>query len=188
MLSGKPIMESPDHAHCNVLVVDGDDLLRARLTRAFAERGLVAAGAANPGEAVRFARSDPPEMVVVEPGGSKLQFITELRELAPAIRVVVLTAYGSIASAIDAIRLGATHYLAKPAEVDEILAAFGKGQGTAASHDNDSYEPQSLARTEWEHIHRVLADCGGNISRAARRLKIHRRSLQRKLRRFAPPA
>ena len=181
-------MDSIDYSHCNVLVVDGDDLIRARLTRAFADRGFVATGAADPGEAIRLARSDPPEMVVVEPGGPKLQLVSELLELTPAMKVVVLTAYGSIASAIDAIRLGATHYLAKPADVDEILAAFNKGQGTAATHDNDGYEPQSLARTEWEHIHRVLADCGGNISRAARRLKIHRRSLQRKLKRFAPPA
>jgi two-component system response regulator RegA len=175
----------------NILVVDDDDVLRSRLTRAFLERGFLATGAANCEEAMQVARQDPPELAVVDlkmPGCSGLDLVTTLLELDPQTKIVVLTGYGSIASAIDAIRIGATHYLAKPADADEILAAFEKGEGTAGSHDNDSYEPPSLARTEWEHIQRVLADCGGNISEAARRLKIHRRSLQRKLRKFAPPA
>jgi len=174
----------------NILVVDDDDVLRTRLTRAFAERGFAASGAANCEEAVRVARRDPPEMAVVDlkmPGCSGLDLVTALRELDPETKIVVLTGYGSIASAIDAIRTGATHYLAKPADADEILAAFEKGEGVAGSHENDKYEPPSLARTEWEHIHRVLADCSGNISEAARRLRIHRRSLQRKLKKFAPP-
>lgn len=174
----------------NILVVDDDDVLRNRLTRAFVERGLVATGAANCDEAIHLAREDPPEYAVVDlkmPGCSGLDLVSSLKELDPATKVVVLTGYGSIASAIDAIRIGATHYLAKPADADEVLAAFEKGEGPAGCHENDNYEPPSLARTEWEHIHRVLADCNGNISEAARRLRIHRRSLQRKLKKFAPP-
>jgi two-component system response regulator RegA len=173
----------------SILVVDDDDVLRTRLKRAFVERGFTAAEAGNCEEAMRVAREDPPEMAVVDlkmPGCSGLDLIATLRELDPETKIVVLTGYGSIASAIDAIRVGATHYLAKPADADEILAAFEKGEGVAGSHENDTYEPPSLARTEWEHIHRVLADCSGNISEAARRLKIHRRSLQRKLKKFAP--
>jgi len=97
----------------------------------------------------------------------------------------VLTAYGSIATALDALRLGAVHYLTKPADVDEILAAFDR-EVAPESTAEPSYDPPSLARVEWEHINRVLADCGGNISQAARVLKIHRRSLQRKLGKYPP--
>jgi two-component system response regulator RegA len=98
--------------------------------------------------------------------------------------VVVLTGYGSIATALEAIRLGARHYLTKPADVDEILAAFDRER--SGSPREPSPVP-SLARVEWEHINRVLADCGGNISEAARVLGIHRRSLQRKLAKFPAP-
>jgi two-component system response regulator RegA len=105
---------------------------------------------------------------------------------------VVLTGYGSIATALEAVRLGATHYLTKPADVDEILAAFARGR---APHEHEaavapgapeagSASTPTLARVEWEHINRVLADCGGNVSQAARVLGLHRRSLQRKLAKF----
>jgi two-component system response regulator RegA len=95
----------------------------------------------------------------------------------------VLTGYGSIATAVEAMKLGAVHYLPKPADCDEILAALGVTAG-----DPTSEEPATptLARAEWEHIQRVLADCAGNISEAARRLGIHRRSLQRKLSKYPP--
>jgi len=98
--------------------------------------------------------------------------------------VVVLTGYGSIATALDAVRLGAAHYLTKPADVDDILAGFARGG--SAEPDLSTAEPgtPSLARVEWEHINRVLVDSGGNISEAARRLGLHRRSLQRKLTKY----
>ena len=99
---------------------------------------------------------------------------------------MVLTGYGSIATAVDAVRLGATHYLPKPADADEILAAFDPRRGRRRARAPSSPAP-SLARAEWEHIHRVLSDCGGNISEAARRLGMHRRSLQLKLRKYPPP-
>ena len=175
----------------SILVVDDDDVLCTRLARAFAERGFLARSATDCDDALRLAQQDPPELAVVDlkmPGCSGLSLISALKELDPETRVVVLTGYGSIASAIDAMRLGATHYLAKPADADEILAAFAKGESPPDAHLTDTYEAPSLARTEWEHIHRVLSDCGGNISEAARRLKIHRRSLQRKLKKFAPPS
>src|SRR5690606_7449992 len=104
----------------------------------------------------------------------------------PTMRVLVLTGFGSIATAIDAVRLGATNYLPKPADADDILAAFQRGEVDVAQQPTTNHDVPSLARAEWEHIHRVLADCGGNISAAARRLGLHRRSPQRKLRKRAP--
>ena len=109
-----------------------------------------------------------------------------LKEISPETRTIVLTGFGSTATAVDAIRLGATNYLPKPADADDILAAFKRGETTILDAPETDHDVPSLARAEWEHIHRVLADCGGNISEAARRLGIHRRSLQRKLRKRAP--
>jgi two-component system response regulator RegA len=109
--------------------------------------------------------------------------VRELKAIDETTKVVVLTGYGSIATALEAVRLGATHYLTKPADVDEILNAFERGQGTAAPV-TAPHEVASLARAEWEHIHRVLTDCNGNVSQAARLLGIHRRSLQRKLAKY----
>jgi two-component system, response regulator RegA len=97
--------------------------------------------------------------------------------------VVVLTGYGSIATALEAMRLGAAHYLTKPADVEEILAGFARAVGPPPEPPDASSTP-TLARVEWEHINRVLADCAGNVSKAARALGIHRRSLQRKLSKF----
>jgi two-component system response regulator RegA len=92
-----------------------------------------------------------------------------------------LTGYGSIATALESVRLGATHYLTKPADADEILAAFERGKDSPDATSRVEHEAPSLARAEWEHIQRILTDCGGNISQAARSLGVHRRSLQRKL-------
>ena len=89
-------------------------------------------------------------------------------------------------TAVEAVKLGAVNFLPKPADADDILAAFGRSENQTDDPASTSQEVPSLARAEWEHIHRVLADCGGNISEAARRLGIHRRSLQRKLRKRAP--
>jgi two-component system response regulator RegA len=131
------------------------------------------------------------------PGPSGLELVRALKQLEPAMRILVLTGYGSIATAVEAMKLGASSYLTKPADADEILRALGAEQpgdrGAAAAHEaaedgdveGDAATP-SLARAEWEHINRVLSDCGGNISEAARRLGIHRRSLQRKLQKYPP--
>jgi two-component system response regulator RegA len=172
---------------------------RTRLVRAFSERGLEARGAASAEEAVTLATSDSPELAVVDlrmPGSSGLQLVRELVTIDRATRVVMLTGYGSIATALEAIRLGAVHYLTKPADAEQILAAFDRpsaSDGSAASHEDEEHEQvvvgevASLARTEWEHIQRVLTDCGGNVSQAARLLGIHRRSLQRKLSKYPLP-
>jgi two-component system response regulator RegA len=120
------------------------------------------------------------------PGRSGIELVAEAKRLQPGVKIVVLTGYGSIATASQAIKLGALQYLSKPADVDEIMLAFSKEDDHSLAVEQHEGTPPSLARVEWEHIHRVLADCHGNISEAARKLNIHRRSLQRKLIKFAP--
>ena len=173
----------------SILIVDDDRVLRESLVRAFDARGFEARGAGNYDEALASAVEDPPELCVVDlrmPGRGGLELLQKLKQLEPATLVVVLTGYGSIATAVDATRLGAAYYLPKPADVDDILAAFARGAAPPSTQVVEEATVPSLARAEWEHIHRVLADCGGNVSEAARRLKIHRRSLQRKLQKYAP--
>jgi two-component system, response regulator RegA len=166
-----------------ILVVEDDDVLRDRLVRAFTERGLEARGAGSGEEAIASARVDSPELALVDlrmPDRSGLDVVRELKSIDAGTGIVVLTGYGSIATALEAIRLGATHYLTKPADADEILAAFDRDARSDPATSLDLATP-SLARAEWEHIQRVLTDCNGNVSHAARLLGLHRRSLQRKL-------
>ncbi len=173
----------------SILLVDDDDVFRRRLARAFEDRDYDTRVAADFDEAVRSARNDSPELAVTDlkmPGRSGLELVQALHEIDPATKVVVLTGYGSIATAIDAVRLGATYYLPKPADADDIVAAFARAEAPPLDPPALEYQAPSLARTEWEHINRVLSDCGGNISEAARRLGIHRRSLQRKLQKYPP--
>jgi two-component system response regulator RegA len=165
-----------------LLVVDDDDVFRSRVVKAFNERGFAALGAHDYDSAIAAARDDEPDMALVDlrlPGRSGLDVVRALTAADPDIVIVVMTGYGSIATAVESLKLGARNYLSKPADIDQILEAL---EGSSAGADADaSVEVPSLARVEWEHIQRVLADCGGNISQAARLLGVHRRSLQRKL-------
>ena len=176
----------------SILVVDDDEVYRNRLARAFVDRGYDVRTAHDFDSAVALATTDSPELAVVDlkmPGKSGLELVKALREIDPATKIVVLTGYGSIATAIDAVRLGATYYLSKPADADDIVGAFARGEAPPLdppAPSSDEYRAPSLARAEWEHINRVLSDSGGNISEAARRLGIHRRSLQRKLHKYPP--
>jgi two-component system response regulator RegA len=170
-----------------LLIVEDDEVLRRRLARAFRERGFEVREAEGAAAATREARAMPPDYALVDlrlRDGSGLDVVRALVADNAAASVVVLTGYGSIATALEAIRLGARHYLTKPADVDEILSALARARPATAS---PPVTVPSLARVEWEHINRVLADCGGNVSRAARVLGIHRRSLQRKLAKFPSP-
>jgi two-component system response regulator RegA len=175
-----------------LLVVDDGEVFRERLARAFRERGFAVRTAGSYDDAMASAREHAPQLAVIDlrmPGRGGLELLHDLKQLDPAIHVLVLTGYGSIATAVEAVRLGAINYLPKPADADDILAAFRRAGATLeemADEPADEAEAPTLARAEWEHIHRVMADCGGNISEAARRLGIHRRSLQRKLRKRAP--
>jgi two-component system response regulator RegA len=174
----------------SILIVDDDEVYRNRVARAFVDRGYDVRTAHDFDSAVGIAAGESPELAVVDlkmPGKGGLELVKALREIDPSTKIVMLTGYGSIATAIDAVRLGATYYLSKPADADDIIAAFARGEAPPleppADHD---YKAPSLARAEWEHINRVLSDAGGNISEAARRLGIHRRSLQRKLQKYPP--
>lgn len=171
-----------------LLLVDDDEIFRDRMARAMRERGYDVRTAADYDAAMDEARADSPQLAVVDlkmPGRSGLELVRDLLAVDPSTKVVVLTGYGSIATAIDAVRLGAVHYLSKPADADEILGAFAR-DAMAPLAPTPEFPAPSLARAEWEHINRVLSDCGGNISEAARRLGMHRRSLQLKLRKYPP--
>lgn len=188
MLSSPPAPGDDDRP--SILLVDDDEVFRDRLARALRERGYDVRCAADYDGAVAAARIDSPQLAVVDlrmPGRSGLELVRDLKAIDATTKVVVLTGYGSIATAIDALRLGATHYLPKPADADEILAAFARDETSPLTLTPQAGFPApSLARAEWEHISRVLSDCGGNISEAARRLGMHRRSLQLKLRKYPP--
>jgi two-component system response regulator RegA len=172
-----------------LLLVEDHVLLRERLARALRARGYDVRTAANGLEAVALAREEAPELAVVDlkmPGMSGLECIRELMTIDGSVRVLVLTGYGSIATAVEAMRLGAVNYIQKPADADDVIAAFDRAGGPPLQPTDVEYQAPSLARAEWEHINRVLADCGGNISETARRLGMPRRSLQRKLAKFPP--
>jgi two-component system response regulator RegA len=170
-----------------LLVVDDDDPYRSRLARALRERGLEVAEARSAAEALVVARRFDPERAVLDlrmEGRSGIELIDELRREHPECACIVLTGFGSIATALEAVRRGAIDYLTKPADADEVLRAFEHRELEAADADPPPPEAAgvpSLHRVEWEHIQRVLTACDGNVSRAARLLGLHRRTLQRKL-------
>ena len=172
-----------------ILLVDDEDFFRDRLKRAFVNRGFVVYEAANYDEAIVEIEENSPDMAVVDlrmPGKSGLDVLRQAKKIHPDISIVMLTGYGSIATATEAIKIGATSYLPKPADVDEILRAFSEDEEDQSQGSNTDFETPSLARAEWEHINRVLADCNGNISVTAKKLGLHRRTLQRKLYKYAP--
>ncbi len=165
-----------------MLLVDDDATFAAVLREAFETRGFAVRVAHDAGEGLRLAAEDPPEYAVVDlkmPGPSGLELVDRLRQLDENTRIVMLTGYASVATAVEAIKLGAVHYLAKPADADAILEALHRDRGDPQAAV--APRPLSVARLEWEHIQRVLTECQGNISETARRLGMHRRTLQRKL-------
>jgi two-component system, response regulator RegA len=172
-----------------ILVVDDDEALRQRLAQAFEDRGWRAVTGADAVEARRVAGATGPTHAVLDlsmPGDSGLVLLRDLLDADPSMQIVILTGYGSIATAVDAMRLGAVNMIQKPADADMVLAAFERKHAGPQEETPADYEPPSLARAEWEHIQRVLTDCGGNVSQAARKLGMHRRTLQRKLKTFPP--
>lgn len=167
-----------------VLVIDDDATFNAVLTRVLTRRGFEVQSATDAESALSLARQAPPEAAVLDlnlGSSSGLQLIRPLLEIAPECRIVVLTGYASIATAVEAVKLGAVQYFAKPVEVEAIVAAFAaEGMESDVSVEMPS-DPLSVSRLEWEHIQRVLREHEGNISATARALKMHRRTLQRKL-------
>lgn len=164
-----------------LLLVEDDATFGAVLSRSLGRRGFEVTWVRSAEEALTAAAHLRPEFAVVDlklPGDSGLAVIVALQKQSPATRTVVLTGFASVATAVEAIKLGAVHYLAKPADADQLIDALTREAGDAAVPVS---EPPSLARIEWEHIQQVLTQHDGNISAAARALKMHRRSLQRKL-------
>jgi two-component system response regulator RegA len=177
-------METGD-ASKNVLLVDDDEVFARVLARALGARGFSVVTAGNRAEALARAAEARLDYAVLDlklGAENGLALIPELLASAPGLRILLLTGYASIATAVEAIKRGAWDYLAKPVDADQVVQALhGGGHGAAASAGTEVLAAPPLKRLEWEHIQRVLAECDGNISEAARRLGLHRRTLQRKL-------
>jgi two-component system response regulator RegA len=178
-----PIAES---AEPTLLLVDDDEAFRNAMSAALARRGFAVTAAADAAQAEVVASKQVFEYALVDvrmPGASGIDLVATLRRLDEGTRVVVLTGYGTIANAVQAMRAGAVDYLTKPVDAAACERAL-LGRGAIAPEADDDLP--SLERVEYEYLQRVLADCGGNVSEAARRLGMHRRSLQRKLMRLPP--
>lgn len=165
-----------------LLLVDDDPTLLRVMAAALDKRGYDVASAADAEQAQMWAQRQIPDCAVVDlnlPGASGLKLVEALVALDAAMRVVVLTGYASVSTTVEAMKLGATHYLAKPANADEVVAALYRDDADSAVAAPN--QPMSLKRLEWEYIQRSLADNDGNISATARQLGMHLRTLQRKL-------
>lgn len=163
----------------SILVIDDDEVFRRRLARAFRDRGLVVGEASKGSEACAYVLERRPELAVLDlklGEESGLAVLQELRSIDRDLKVVVLTGYGTIATAVEAVKAGAVNYLSKPTDADTVLSAFEDRQIGPAE-----ISTPRLEQVEWDHIQRVVTDFGGNISQASKALGLHRRSLQRKL-------
>jgi two-component system response regulator RegA len=166
-----------------LLLVDDDDAFRNALGAALARRGFAVTLAADPAQARRAAAAQVFEHALVDvrmPGETGIELCAALRQIDEGTRIVVLTGYGTIANAVEAMRAGAVDYLTKPVDAESCERAL---RGLSADRTEDL---PSLERVEYEYLQRVLADCAGNVSEAARRLRMHRKSLQRKIGRHPP--
>ena len=176
------VSETPNDPKGSLLIVDDDLDFSEALTRAMQRRGYQVICVHDEVAALKAADEFAPEYALVDlrlGQASGLSLVERLAQDDPEMRIVVLTGYASIATAVEAIKLGALHYLTKPAEPDEIVVALEHDHGDA--NTTISAKPMSVRRLEWEHIQQVLLRHDGNISAAARTLNMHRRSLQRKL-------
>ncbi len=176
-------LEAPDRT---LLIVDDDEAFRVRLGRAMEKRGFEVTLAEGVAEAIRCAKESPSAYAVVDLkllDGSGLDIVPALHEARADMRIIILTGYGNIATAVAAVKAGALDYLAKPADADQIEAALMALEG---SHPAPPEHPMSADRVRWEHIQRVFELCDRNVSETARRLNMHRRTLQRILAKHSP--
>jgi two-component system response regulator RegA len=180
-------MSEPDlPAEQSLLIVDDDKAFLLRLARAMEARGYTVATADTVAEGLTRVDSDPPAFAVIDmklADGSGLDVISRLKAKRPDARGIILTGYGNIATAVTAVKLGAFDYMAKPADADDIHAALMADPGQKAELPEN---PMSADRVRWEHIQRVYELCNRNVSETARRLAMHRRTLQRILAKRAP--
>jgi two-component system response regulator RegA len=182
----------PADAPRSVLVVDDDERFAITLAAALARRGYVAHVAHDAAGALATSRTKEPDAAIVDlklGADDGLKLIEPLRRAHPHMRILVLTGYASIATAVKAIKLGADDYLAKPVTASAVAAVLERGTRAEPGRERSApLEPMSPRRLEWEHIQRVLAEHDGNISATARTLRMHRRTLQRKLGKKPTPA
>lgn len=171
----------------SLLIVDDDAPFRLRLARAMESRGFTVSTAEDAESAIATAKAERPNFAVVDlrlsNGTNGLDVVGVLREIKPECRIVMLTGYGNIATAVAAVKLGAIDYLAKPADADDVEAALMAQPGEAPEPPEN---PMSADRVRWEHIQRVYELCNHNVSETARRLNMHRRTLQRILAKRSP--
>jgi two-component system response regulator RegA len=173
-------------AERTLLIVEDDRPFRERLARAMEARGFTVSIAETVAEGIARARETPPAYAVVDlklEDGNGLDVVESLHQVRPEARVVVLTGFGNIATAVAAVKYGAIDYLSKPADADDILDALMAAPG---SKPKPPENPMSADRVRWEHIQRVYELCGHNVSETARRLNMHRRTLQRILAKRSP--
>ncbi len=170
-----------------LLIIDDDEILATRLGRAMEKRGFTVALAHSVQEGLSAITAEKADYALIDlqlGDGSGLNLVEDIREHAPDCRIVMLTAFGNIATAVAAVKAGAIDYLAKPADADAVENALLQPEG--ASLPPPPEDPMPADRVRWEHIQRIYEQCGRNISETARRLKMHRRTLQRILAKHAP--
>jgi len=166
----------------SLLLVDDDKVFCGVLENAMMKRGFDVTCAHSVSHALECTKTFSPEYAIIDlrlPGPSGLVLVEKLREVDPGTRIVMLTGYASITTAVEAIKLGAIHYLAKPVDADEIMMAFERTEGDPSAQINT--HALSVGQFEWEYIQRILIENNGNISATAKKLNMHRRTLQRKL-------
>jgi two-component system response regulator RegA len=181
-----PSLQNLPESERRLLIVDDDAPLCQRLARAMEKRGFVVDTAESVARGVAAAQSRPPAFAVVDLrllDGSGLDVVHALQLARPGVRIVMLTGYGNIATAVAAVKAGAIDYLTKPADADAVERALLGGDNALPPPPTD---PMSADRVRWEHIQRVFEQCDRNVSETARRLKMHRRTLQRMLSKHAP--
>ncbi len=170
----------------SLLILDDDGPFRQRLARAMEKRGFAPVMAESVAEGLALVRANPPAYAVIDlrlEDGNGLDVVEALRELRPDCKTVVLTGYGAIATAVAAVKIGATDYLSKPADADDVEKALLSRDGDKPPPPEN---PMSADRVRWEHIQRVFELCDRNVSETARRLNMHRRTLQRILAKRSP--
>jgi len=175
-------MTTPETKSKKLIVIDDDETFAQVLSSALKKQGFDSNYALNSAQALQLAQQTPPDYAIVDlriGAESGLNLIQQLKSLNADMHILILTGYASIATAVEAIKLGASHYLSKPASTQEILNSLQKQE--ANPDIEPSSRPLSVKRLEWEHLQKVLLDHNGNVSAAARALGMHRRSLQRKL-------
>jgi len=182
----KKLYKITDFADKSLLIVDDDNPLRDRLARAMEKKGFQVVQAENVDKGINLANNSPPAFAVIDlrlSDGSGLEIVKEIRKNKEDSRIVMLTGYGNIPTAVAAVKAGAIDYIPKPADADDVESALLAYPGAKAIPPKN---PMSADRVKWEHIHRVFELCNRNVSETARRLKMHRRTLQRILSKKSP--